>query len=194
MIYLLRHCETEQSDIRRYVGQLDIPLGKNGVRQAEFWQREFASITFDRVFCSDLKRSVDTARIISGESFTIVPQLREIGLGQWEGMSRDDVREQRFEEYKSRGENLDTYRPPDGESFADLQKRVLPAFQDIAVQEASHILVVGHAGTNRIILCHVLGMPLRNLFRLAQDYGALNMIDNKSQPWRVITLNQRIPY
>ena len=40
-----------------------------------------------------------------------------------------------------------------------------------------HIAIVVHGGVNRIILCHLLGIPLENIFRIDQDYGALNIIE-----------------
>ena len=37
MIYLLRHGEIEQSEEKRFVGQADLPLNNNGLRQARWW-------------------------------------------------------------------------------------------------------------------------------------------------------------
>ena len=70
-------------------------------------------------------------------------------------------------------------RPEGGESFADVQARVWPAFEGIAAQaqgKAGATLVVAHAGVNRVLLCRLLGMPLAHLFRLGQDYCGLNLI------------------
>ncbi len=39
-----------------------------------------------------------------------------------------------------------------------------------------NLLVVGHAGVNRVILCHLLGMPLDRLFSIAQDFATLSII------------------
>jgi alpha-ribazole phosphatase len=36
---------------------------------------------------------------------------------------------------------------------------------------------VAHGGVNRIILCHIMGIPLENIFRIEQDYGAVNIIE-----------------
>jgi probable phosphoglycerate mutase len=68
---------------------------------------------------------------------------------------------------------------------------VVPVFEEIARQNKGSVLIVAHAGVNRVILCHVLGMPLANLFRLDQDYGALNMIDCKEKQMRVKAINVR---
>ena len=38
------------------------------------------------------------------------------------------------------------------------------------------VAIVGHAGVNRLILCNLLGMPIANLFRIAQDYACINTI------------------
>nr|MBC8393812.1 histidine phosphatase family protein [Deltaproteobacteria bacterium] len=51
------------------------------------------------------------------------------------------------------------------------------------------VLIVAHAGVNRVILCHILGMPLANLFRLGQDYGGLNIIDGKNNSMYVKAMN-----
>jgi broad specificity phosphatase PhoE len=49
-------------------------------------------------------------------------------------------------------------------------------------QETTHQLegdelIVGHAGVNRVILCHALGIPLANLFQICQDYGCMNILE-----------------
>jgi probable phosphoglycerate mutase len=58
-----------------------------------------------------------------------------------------------------------------------LSARVIPVFERIIGDlENERVLIVGHAGVNRTILCHLLGMPLAGLFRLGQDYCCLNII------------------
>ncbi|UCG65149.1 MAG: histidine phosphatase family protein, partial [Deltaproteobacteria bacterium] len=39
------------------------------------------------------------------------------------------------------------------------------------------ILILGHKGVNRVILCHILDMDLSKVFSFEQDYGCLNIID-----------------
>jgi len=95
------------------------------------------------------------------------------------------------DEWKKRGERIDTFRPPGGESFHHLSDRVAPVIINLATEIIGHILIVGHAGVNRVILCHVLGMPLKNLFRLGQDFGALNLIEVRNGQLRVVAMNRR---
>lgn len=49
-----------------------------------------------------------------------------------------------------------------------------------------------HTGVNRMILCHVLGMPPENLFRIKQDYACLNKIDCRKKPYQVDVMNFRL--
>jgi alpha-ribazole phosphatase len=192
VIYMLRHGVIEGDDKQRFIGQSDAPLSESGRRQARQWNRVLGKMKFEAIFSSDLHRAEETARIIAGRhqmQIRIVPRLREIHLGHWEGRSMNSVRRNFPEKWRERGENLSSYRPPGGESFSDLHDRVVPVFEDLAGTLRGDGLIVAHAGVNRVILCYVLGMPLTNLFRLRQDYGALNIIDYGKNSPQVVCLN-----
>lgn len=193
-IFLMRHGDSRKDTVKRYIGQSDAPLNGRGREQAEWWRTKLAPLRFSRVFCSDLVRSMQTARIIMAgneELASAHAALREISMGDWEGLAMADVRADQPEKYSERGVNPDIHRPPGGESFTDLQNRVVPVFRDILSREEGNVLVIGHAGVNRVILCHLLGMPLKNLFLLGQDYGCLNLFDRGKSTVRVDAVNIR---
>lgn len=196
-IYLLRHGESDTSEKKCFIGQRDLPLSRKGIEQAYSRQKELADLVFDRIYCSDLRRAYETAKIlIENRQITIhpIPGLREIALGEWEGLSMSRIRSDSPQEWQKRGENMSRYRPPGGESFADLYSRVIPVFEDIVRQPGENCLIVAHAGVNRMILCHILEMPLANLFRLGQDYLGMNIIDCKDTVPKLISMNIRIPW
>jgi probable phosphoglycerate mutase len=150
-----------------------------GRAQTEYWRRGLAGIRFSRICCSGLQRSVESARIIGRRikaPLSIIPGLAEIDLGSWDGLPISEVRRLFPGEYDQRGSDLAGYRPPGGESFSDLSARVVPAFEELVRNFEGNLLIVGHAGVNRVILCHLLGMPLANLFQLEQGYGCLNVL------------------
>lgn len=193
MIYLVRHGRIQtEDDQRRYIGQLDVPLTGEGIKQAQSLQKRMARVDFNAVYCSDLCRSRQTAEIIVGANNTPIishKELREIDLGEWEGLSFADVVRRFPNEFKSRGADIGYYRTPGGESFADCSKRVVGALHEIMKNSRGNILIAGHAGVNRLFLCHVLGMPLTNIFRLVQDYGCLNIIQYSSSGYQVKLIN-----
>ncbi len=180
LIYLARHGAIElPGNEKRYIGQVDLPLSPNGRQQAERLAGELHGVTLSALYCSDLKRSAETAEIVGkrlGLPITVVPALREIGLGQWEGLTFKEVSRCFPEEFQERGRDIVNHHPPGGESFFDCAKRVIPALYDIVLSTGGDCLIVGHAGVNRIILCQALGMALQDLFEISQDYGCLNLI------------------
>lgn len=192
-VYLLRHGKIAvEGEQRRYIGQADIPLEATGVCQAERLQGRLAQIGFTAVYCSDLVRSRETARIIAGGTQKCVevrPKLREISLGEWEGLTFDEVARRFPDKFEARGKDIAYYRTPGGESFADCSQRVLITFHEIMVEAGDPVVIVGHAGVNRLILCYVLGMPLGNLFRIRQDYGCINVIQYAGTSGQVKLIN-----
>ncbi len=192
MIYLLRHGEIEDPTIRRFIGQTDCALSKRGRAQADYWKKWMQGKRISSIFSSDLIRSSETAKIISrglNVAVSIRPALKEIHLGEWDGQAMQAIRSDFPAEWEERGKLLDTFRPPRGECFADLYQRVIPAFNHIAETASDPVLIVGHAGVNRMILCRVLGMPIRKLFSIRQNYGALNLIDYSKDEYEVIAVN-----
>lgn len=194
-IYLTRHGHIDAPGYQRtFIGQTDLPLSAVGQAQGVSLAEKLADIPLEAVYASDLSRSFDTARYLAeprGLSVQKTPELREINLGEWEGLSFADVASRYPGEFEARGRNIVYYRPPGGESFADCKNRVLVALRDIIQRQrpGSCIAIVGHAGVNRLILCHMLGMPVSNLFCLGQDYACVNVILTGSFGYRLQALN-----
>ncbi len=191
-VYLLRHGEIEQTGEKRFIGQTDVALSANGKRQAVWWRTALERIALKAVYCSDLVRSRQSAEILAADvvqSVTVLPGLREIALGQWDGLTAEEVKTRFPGEWEKRGANIAAYRPEGGESFIDLSNRVVPLLNGITDHSEDSIAVVAHAGVNRVLLCHVLGLSIDHLFRLRQDYGALNIIEYSATSHQVCLMN-----
>ncbi|MBN1629703.1 MAG: histidine phosphatase family protein [Thermoleophilia bacterium] len=174
-------------DRRRFVGQADVPLTDLGLDQARRLAERLRDIDFDAAYSSDLRRCVTTTALIteaaglpllaeSGLRFRTDRRLREIDAGAWEMLSFETVARMFPAEHARRERDLVRYRFPGGESFVQLQQRAVAAFHDIVARGGSNILVVAHRGVNRVLLCHLLGRPLEDLFSVSQGYGCVNLI------------------
>jgi probable phosphoglycerate mutase len=194
-IYLIRHGKiTQEDDQRRYIGQIDLPLSEEGVKQAQHLQRRFEHAGISAVYCSDLCRSVNTAKIVVGQrpvEIIVRQDLREVFMGEWEGCTFGDIATRFPNEFKARGNDIGYYRVPGGESFADCSQRAVAALEDIVRAPGGNVIIIGHAGLNRLILCHALGIPISNLFRISQDYGCLNILQSTSFGYQVNLMNGR---
>ncbi|MBP2627848.1 MAG: hypothetical protein H6Q68_2559 [Firmicutes bacterium] len=191
-IYLVRHGEIATGGHKRYIGQIDLPLDETGRRQAAALRDELAKVSFNQVFCSNLIRSVSTARIICERQSlapVVIRELQEINMGLWDGVTFEEIRYTYPGEFEKRGADIIKFRPPGGESFAECSSRVLSALDEIVRTARGKILIIGHAGVNRIILSRALGMPLENMLKIKQDYGCLNILKTNNLVQQVEEMN-----
>ena len=132
LIYLLRHGEVVLAETRRFIGHLDVPLGARGERQSRAQAGRLAGAKLAAVFTSDLARARRTAEIIAsphGLTPTVIPQLREMAMGRWEGRTAAEIQESdptAFAEWMAR---IGEFPFPEGESVPDLRARAWPAFE-----------------------------------------------------------------
>ncbi|HKZ57532.1 MAG TPA: alpha-ribazole phosphatase [Thermodesulfovibrionales bacterium] len=185
-LYLIRHGETEGGEVRRYKGTIDVPLSEIGVRQMEQVSKYIVEKggkggLMSAVYCSDLTRAIRSAEIVADPHSlkpVIISSLRERNFGLWEGMSFDEIMEKYPLEFDAWAGNPLKFSPMEGESTLAMRDRVIQAMSEIMENHnKENIAIVAHGGVNRIILCHILGIPLENIFRIEQDYGALNIIE-----------------
>jgi len=180
-LYLARHGETTTSAEFRFIGHMDVDITENGVEQMTTLRDRLMNDELNAIFCSDLLRSSKGAQIIGSlhEAEPIsCPEFREIHLGIWEGLTRDDIMERYPEEYNLRLQDLAYSHIQDGESFKDLQVRVMEKLSTILKEwKGKNILLLAHGGVNRVIMFHALNLDLQLLPRIDQDYGCLNTID-----------------
>jgi alpha-ribazole phosphatase len=181
-VYLSRHGQVYGYENFPVYGHTDVDLTEVGILQSEHLGDKLRLTNIKAIYSSDLKRSVISARIIARHHdvpLHVMPELREIYFGDWEGLSLSEIRQRFPEELDKRKADLLNYRiPGNGESIGDLSERIIACFRKILDQQAgSDFLLVGHGAVNRIILCDALGLDLARLFSIQQDYGCLNIID-----------------
>ena len=196
LIYLLRHGEIDKPVPRRFLGQTDLPLNDNGIRQAMILGEHLASMAFTHVFSSPLQRAVQTAALVSGknaESITPLAALTEINLGAWEGLTMEEVRSRFPGAYEQRGLDLENFRPTGGESFGDLAARCHPALLTLAENHRGPLLIVAHAGVNRVVLSRLLHQPLQQLLKIPQDYCGVNILSHTGGHLQVNAVNLDAP-
>jgi probable phosphoglycerate mutase len=177
LIFLLRHGQIQGSEKKRFIGRTDVHLDQTGIQQALYWKKAFSSVGIETIYSSSLERCTHTAGVIAnGKQITTVPALNEINMGDWDGKSFDDIKQSLPREFENRGQMIDQFRPPRGESFQDLQERVWSFFETLREKQAGRILVVTHAGVIRVLMCNIMGLHLKEIFKVKLVYGQLFML------------------
>ncbi len=179
---MIRHGQVQGYERFPVYGHTDVDLTEVGIGQAEHLAERLRLTSIRVIYSSDLKRSVAGARIIAryhDVPLRVMPELRELFFGGWEGLSLGDIRRRFPEELEKRQADLLDYRPPGGgESIAQLSSRIMASFAKILEEQQGYdFALVGHGAVNRTILCNALGLDLSRMFRILQDYGCLNIID-----------------
>lgn len=155
-IFLLRHGHIQtKEDKKFFIGQTDCSLSIKGLEQIKKTGEFIKDIDLKHIVCSCLKRSIKSAEIIAEHHDIKVKSyqaLNEINLGEWDGLSFDEVKEKYPDEFKKRGEDIVNYRVKGAENFFDLKKRVMKQFYEIINNFEGNILITAHAGVNRVIL------------------------------------------
>lgn len=165
---VIRHGETVgnvQHLVQSHTGGELTELGR---KQAAGAAQQIDVARFTAVYCSDLRRCIQTAEIVVGDDaqLTLAPKLRERDLGAYEGKHWEDVP---FVEYE--GEYVGK-RMPDGESWMDVYCRIGKLLNELYAKHANEpILLVTHGGpvkairallTPNISLAESIDMPILN--------------------------------
>jgi len=186
-IYLIRHAEPLKAQ-KDCWGRNNPPLSPSGVNQAESLAVALSDSKLEAVYSSDLRSAKETAAIIAARQCCPSKPyigLREVRLGEWEGCSIFEIQKK----YGNWRQDIVKLRPPGGESYADLAKRVLAVFTEITSQTNGNIAIVSHAGVNRVLLCQLLQINLKNLFSIRQNFAHVSIIEQINSIFRIAELN-----
>lgn len=152
-LLLVRHGETDWNVEQRFQGRADPPLNDAGRDQARALAAQLADTELDAIYTSDLARARETAEIVAaatGAPVLALADLREIDVGEWQGLTWPEI-EERFPDGVRRWHEQG-HGWSGGETYEDLQRRVVRALRSIAGDHpGSRLLVVGHGGTVRVV-------------------------------------------
>jgi len=183
-ILLVRHGATELTAEDRFSGPTGADLSKAGHSQAGQLAERLCHLGIAAVYASPVSRTLETARILAApHGLPIIEraELREIGHGHWEGLSRREVAQRYADEHAAWETDPFTFAPEGGESGLSVLARALPVLREIVVaHQGQTVLVVSHKATIRILLCSLLGIDARGYRdRLDQSPACLNVLDFK---------------
>lgn len=180
-LYLFRHGAVDYFDADGIVvpDPDAVSLNIRGVKQAEAMRELFSGVHVDRVMCTGLQRTIETAQTVMGDrdyDLEIVAELAEIKAlrGQVNG-DIDLLDDIAFSHWRAVDEN---HRFLGGERYADFYARVSAAMDAVILQPDWHNLAIfAHGGTNAAVIGWVTGLGLEAFGIVDQATCCLNIID-----------------
>jgi probable phosphoglycerate mutase len=175
---LLRHGQTTWNRQKRIQGRADSELTEQGLQDCRDWGGHLAGTSafgsWERIVCSPAPRALRSAQIIN--EYLRLPleedyELREMDWGLWEGLNISEINAAFPGELPAQIERGWFFRPPRGESRAEVRTRVLAALQRLShTYPATSTLLVSHLGVIKALIYHIE----------KRDYlpGEANLLDN----------------
>jgi broad specificity phosphatase PhoE len=155
-------------------------LNELGRAQAITVLEQLKDVPLTSVYSSDLLRAMQTAELIARQlnlPIFLEPRLREMHLGAWEGMLASKVETSYPQELAERKRDAFNARTPGGEALHEVALRVLEAMDEIAQKRPDEsVLVVSHGVSLAVIICHVEGFPMNDVYK---------HIPNNMQPYHI---------
>lgn len=194
-IYLVRHGETDWNMQGRWQGHADIPLNAVGREQSRRLAERFCAQGphLHALYSSDLQRAWETAAALAehvGIAARALPELREIDVGSWSGLTSTEVRASDPETYERIQSGEDLARGG-GERFLDLYARVTASIERLAVaHHGETIAVISHGGPVRAMLLHAARDKRGvNPYRLHIGNTAITVIVRAQHGWDFAAIN-----
>ena len=191
-ILLVRHGVTDWNREGRFQGHLDPPLAADGRLEAELLAARLHGddlLSPARILTSTLSRARETAEAIAARvGVAVEPDARliEIGQGEWEGRTHEDLAASDAERYAAWRRDAGIRQPPGGESIDSAAQRVTALLDDLVNgDERWPLCVVSHGGTLRIMARILLDTSTTAPWSLDIDNASLSVCSTRGERWRL---------
>ncbi len=148
-LFVVRHGETAWSRERRFAGARDVPLTPEGLRQCEAVARTLASQGVAAVYASPLERARASAEVITKPhrlTVEIEPAFREMALGEWEGLTREEVAARFPADYERWCTAPHLLHLAAGETLGEVALRVTAGVRELQEAHAGETIVLDALG------------------------------------------------
>ena len=200
LILLIRHGENDYVKTGRMAGRLpDVHLNERGRAQSVELAEALAQAPIKALYSSPMERALETAAPLAeklGLEINVRPGLLETNIGDWSGMELKAAR--KLPEWKTIQSAPSRFRFPGGESFVEMQSRLVNEIELIAKEHKGDadalVACVSHADPIKLIVAYYMGMPLDHFQRLGCDTASVTMLMLGQGGAGLLKLNQRPPF
>lgn len=182
-LIFIRHGQTDWNLQGKIQGSYDSNLNEAGINQAMKLSEVLLNLnySFSRIYTSPQKRALQTAKILSEYSnidYFAIDDLKEINMGEWEGLSWKEVEENYPVEYREWYLNRRYTKTPNGESYEDMLERVLKAINKIISENTDDVVIVSHSAIIMGLQCYVTNTQFNDMLKFKTKNATITEIDS----------------
>lgn len=194
-LYFVRHGETLWNTMGIFQGIKNSPLTENGKEQTRKLKESLKDIKFTHFYSSPLGRALETINILTEDrkevNTQIIPEFREINMGEMEGIPRKDFIAMHPVEFDNLWNNGKEYDPSsfDGETFESVYKRAGVGLKKIIEnhKESDTLLIVSHGITLESIFANIKGEDTSSFSeRKVPKNTSVTIAEYKNNKWEII--------
>lgn len=190
-LLLARHGETVPNRRGVLLGRDDPPLTDRGREQARALAGWVSALEPSRVISSPLSRCFETAATVADAcSLEVVAEERlvELDYGEWEGLSFDDIPDEASSRWRADAH----FRPPGGESLADVQERVGAWCRELGrSQDDTTVVAVSHVSPIKAAVAWALDAAPDVAWRMFVDVASVTRLGLRSDGGVLLGFNER---
>ena len=193
IVLLIRHGQTPTT------GQIlpgrtpGLHLSERGQEQARDVASRLEGLALDAVYSSPMERAQETAApTAAGQGLQLLADanLIECDFGQWTGEKLTELN--KLPEWKQVQSSPSTFRFPEGESFTEMQDRMVSAVKDIAQRHPGHVVAAfSHADTIKAAVAYFVGTPLDSFQKIHIDTASISAVEFTTEGTRMLVTNSR---
>jgi probable phosphomutase (TIGR03848 family) len=191
-LLLIRHGDNEYLAKNRLPGHTPgIHLNKHGREQADELSKSLSHLPIKAIYASPLERAIETAEPLAnstGQEIKIQPGLIDADVGEWEGRFWKVLRRTKF--WKVIQQAPSKFQFPGGESFVQVQERVIATLNDLILAHHDELIAVFfHADPIKLAVAHYIGLELDNFQRLTSSPGSVTILNADKSNMKLLALN-----
>ena len=191
-LLLIRHGRTNLQKEDRYWGSTDIPLSDEGVRQAEQIKDRLSKEKITHIYSSTLSRARDTAKTTAKAqhlAVTTCAELNEFNFGYAEGLTYKEI-EKLHPALAKQMASMGDISFPGGENLSKFFIRTQSFLARLEKHKPQDVIAVfAHAGSLRMLVCHLLELEQKNWFKIFLDYASISIVYTYQNISIINTLN-----
>jgi broad specificity phosphatase PhoE len=195
-LLLIRHGDNDYLAKNKLPGHLPgIHLNKHGNEQSSLLAESLSSMPIKAIFCSPLERAIETATPLAKSmklEIQIRPGLIDGDVGEWAGRSWKVLRRNKL--WKIIQQSPSRFQFPGGESFVQIQARVVACLDEIVEADKKEMVAVFfHADPIKLAIAHYLGLPVDNFQRLTIASGSISIMNMTGSNGQLLAMNLMPP-
>ena len=194
-IYLVRHGITQANKENRFAGRSDEELHHEGREQIRRVGEVLQDKNIASIYCGPAKRTVQSAEILGtilDAPSRPIPELDEIDVRHWDGLTKDEIRHRYGDQYPTWLSAPQSFRLPGCETLKQVQERAVRGVARVlGGHNPGNLLLVSHLIVLRCLVLYYEGLEIKDFRSIKINNGSVIRVSKQGGNGTVVDMFKR---